>query len=361
MKELIKSVPLLLFLSLLLILSISIYFGDVKKYANLEGHTSKKSCDDDECDETNTNDGDNKQFVDDLKIIMSTIAGTARNNGNTVASSPSVHSPSLTTSNMSPPTSPSTLPAPTTSPMAPSSMSASPSPDWFTYWNTVANSNDPSLFSSSNMIPKTQIVPPVCPQCPQNVGGACTNCGGFGGSGTSSKCRNTFADFLSTYGSGYKGNGDWAGIRGRDYYNNTSLGQMVENTGSETVGLLRDAGSGSVGLLRDATTGSVGLLRDATTGSVGLLRDATTGSVGLLRDAGSGTASLLKSNPTQLSQINGNAGQPYGYVSGSYQGQTMQNNSRGIQHIDPYSYNGALVSKGGNYIPVTDDFSAFRK
>ena len=136
---------------------------------------------------------------------------------------------------------------------------------------------------------------------------------------------------------------------------------MVENTGSETVGLLRDAGSGSVGLLRDATTGSIGLLRDATTGSVGLLRDATTGSVGLLRDAGSGTASLLKSNPTQLSQINGNAGQPYGYVGGYYQGQTMQNNSRGIQHIDPYSYNGALVSKGGNYIPVTDDFSAFRK
>ena len=82
MKELIKSVPLLLFLSLLLILSISIYFGGVKKYANLEGHTSNKSCDDDdECDETNTNGGDNKQFVDDLKIIMSTIAGTARNSG----------------------------------------------------------------------------------------------------------------------------------------------------------------------------------------------------------------------------------------------------------------------------------------
>ena len=60
--------------------------------------------------------------------------------------------------------------------------------------------------------------------------------------------------------------------------------------------------------------------------------------------------------------VSGGQGQtPYqsGYFSkGSY---SLPNNPLGLQGIDPYSYNGALVSKGGNYIPLTDDFSAFRK
>jgi len=35
--------------------------------------------------------------------------------------------------------------------------------------------------------------------------------------------------------------------------------------------------------------------------------------------------------------------------------------SQGNGSIDSYSYYGALPSKGGNYIPITADFSAFSK
>jgi len=100
----------------------------------------------------------------------------------------------------------------------------------------------------------------------------------------------------------------------------------------------------------------------------------------LLEDAGSGAAALLKSNPLQINGQGANSnnsnsnnsnnsntntgGQPNNpYQTGYYSQGTynLPNNPLGIQGIDPYSYNGALVQKGSNYIPITDDFSSFRK
>ena len=254
------------------------------------------------------------------------------------------------------------------------------------FWNTVANSNDPNaMFQSSNYIPKTSVVPHVCPNCPQraNAGanaGVCTSCGGQGGSGTTSTYKNKFADFLAVHGNGYKGDGKWDS-RG------PGLGRLAEEAGSGAVdltktvlndatGLARDTGSGVKGFLEDTGSGAVGLLKDTGSGAVGLLKDTSSGAVGLLKDTGSGVAGILKSNPAQLNNPyngtqNGQGGQggqagssvnsPYqsGYYSqGTY---NLPNNPLGIQGIDPYSYNGALVQKGSNYIPITDDFSAFRK
>ena len=220
--------------------------------------------------------------------------------------------------------------------------------------------------------------------------GVCTSCGGLGGSGTTSKYKNRFSDFLATYGSGYKGQGNWAGYGG--YSNCTSSGsgsgsgsKSGSNNSSELGRLAAGAGSGALDLTKTALTevtdlaesagsGATGLLRDTGSGAVGLLRDTGSGATGLLRDAGSGAAGLLKSNPTQLGnnpygQQNGggpsgyNAGYNNPYQSGYYSQGTynLPNNPLGVQGIDPYSYNGALVSKGGNYIPITDDFSSFRK
>jgi hypothetical protein len=273
--------------------------------------------------------------------------------------------------------------------------------NWLAFWNTVASSNDPNaMFQSSNYISKTAVVPPVCPNCPQcsagaHGGGVCTGCGGKGGSGTSSAYKNRFSDFLAAYGAGYKGNGKWeSGYGGVSKGSGPGLGRLAEEAGSgavdltktvlkDTTGLLRDTGSGATGLLRDTGAGATDLLRDTGSGAlrvgegvgsgaVGLLKDTGAGVKDLLEDAGSGVKDILKSNPVDVSNKpgsdnkgqNGTAAQPNNpyqsgyYSAGSY---NLPNNPLGIQGIDPYSYNGALVSKGSNYIPVTDDFSAFRK
>ena len=258
---------------------------------------------------------------------------------------------------------------------------------WADYWNNVAESGDG--MNQGNYVPKTAIIPPVCPMCPQRnnggIGGVCTGCGGLGGNGTQMQYKNRFSDFLASHGSGYRGNGKWGG-------SNPSLGQIVDNAGSGIVDvtktaldnatllaagagvLAEDAGSGAVGLAKDAGSGAVDLAKDAGSGAIGFAKDAGSGATSLLRDAGSGAVGLLKSNPlqvgdTQPGSTNAPSNQVPGaqpnnpYQSGYYSQGTynLPNNPLGIQGIDPYSYNGALVSKGGNYIPITDDFSAFRK
>jgi hypothetical protein len=122
-------------------------------------------------------------------------------------------------------------------------------------------------------------------------------------------------------------------------------------------------------LLEDTGSGAKDLLEDTGSGATSLLRDAASGAAGLLRDAGSGVAGVLKTNPLQIDNRNKNEqSQSQQYVNNPYQTgyytqgtYNLPNNPLGIQGIDPYSYNGALVSKGSNYIPVTSDFSSFRK
>jgi hypothetical protein len=345
MKELIRSLPLILFLFLLLVLSISIYFGNMNIHESLDTINNPKL---------------NDELANDIKTIIDYVKAPP-----TTAPSATVAGTGTATANVPP-----------------------SGDDWFNQWDQYANSN-------FIHIPKTQIVPLNCPNC-QNKntnanangsGSACTSCGGLGGNGTTSHYKNRFSDFLSTYGAGYRGNGKWAGFAGGcsskggsgDDGNDPSLSELAEKAGAGAVGLLRDTGSGATGLLRDTGSGAVGLLKDTGSGAAGFVKDVGSGAAGFVKDVGSGAvdfaedvgsgaANLLRSNPVQVRDISSGGGgsnvvggsSSVGR-SGSYQ---QGNQSSGVVQsgmIDPYSYNGALVQKGSNFIPITNDFSAFRK
>ena len=349
--------PLFLFITLLCILSISIYFGN----ANVD----KK-------------EGATGSIIEGATNGEISIAGI---DGNTNATSVSTTTPLSTTAA---PLSTTAAPLSTTAAATTASCNSDKMSDyykWFEYWNKVVKSEDINNASnSSDYILKTQIIPPVCPSCPScsASNGVCTSCGGQGGCGTNGKYRNRFSDFVAIYGAGYKGNGKWAGIVGDGDSSNSnsnnkhnggdSVTGLLRDTGSGVKDLLEDTGSGAKDLLEDTGSGATGLLRDTASGATGLLRDTASGATGLLRDAGSGVAGILKTNPLQIDNKNQNQPQSQQYVNNPYQtGYYTQgtynhpNNPLGIQGIDPYSYNGALVSKGSNYIPVTSDFSSFRK
>ena len=392
---------LLLFIVLLCTLTISVYFSNTSlnitermstsdpnesAAANLGKNnvTTPASTDNKSCDNEDTKDKDDKDDTKDMKDMKDLYSyyGSPPPFG---PPPPSYYGSQL----------PFGPPPPSYYGSPPPSYYGSPPPppdvnpmsdyyNWAAFWNTVVTSNDPnSMFQSSNYIPKTSVIPPVCPNCPQCNGsnasaGVCNSCGGGGGSGTSSMYKNKFADFLAIYGKDYKGNGKWVNDSSDSSGNSGNLSRLAEKTGSGAVDLTKSVLSETTGLARDTGSGVKDLLEDTGSGAVGLLRDTGSGVKDLLEDTGSGVAGLLKSNPAQISnQPNNNQNQgqsqsqggsasvqpnsPYqsGYYSqGTY---NLPSNPLGIQGIDPYSYNGALVSKGSNYIPVTSDFSSFRK
>jgi hypothetical protein len=154
---------------------------------------------------------------------------------------------------------------------------------------------------------------------------------------------------------------------------------------------LKDTGSGAVGLLKDTGSGAVGLLKDTGSGAAGFLKETGSGAVGLLKDIGSGIKDLGKGGLTvnrttsatagvgataagEFGPLNVGGGQRVGQpVAGissrqptgisQISGKTFGDmNTQGQTPIDNYSYYGALQSKGGSeYMPVTADFSSFRK
>ena len=157
----------------------------------------------------------------------------------------------------------------------------------------------------------------------------------------------------------------------------SGVGGFAKDTATGAVGLAKDTVGGAVGLAKDTVGGAVGLAKDTVGGAVGLAKDTVGGAVGLLKDVGSGITGLgrgldVRSNDGRFAQQQGQSqngvitvnndvastGSSLGYTPfgsktiGSVPGQTQ---------IDNYSYYGALQSKGGNYMPVTADFSAFRK
>ena len=362
--------PLFLFITLLCILSISIYFGNanVDKKEGATGSIIEGATNDD-------------VSIASIEGATNGDVSIASIDGNTNATSVSTTTPLSTTattlSTTATPLSTTAAPLSTTAAATTASCNSDKMSDyykWFEYWNKVVKSEDiNSASNSSDYILKTQIIPPVCPSCPScsASNGVCTSCGGQGGCGTNGKYRNRFSDFVAIYGAGYKGDGKWTSIIGDGDSSNSN---NKNNDGDSVTGLLRDTGSGAKDLLEDTGSGATGLLRDTGSGATGLLRDTASGATGLLRDAGSGVAGILKTNPLQINNHNQNQNQnqnqpqsqqyvinPYQtgyYTQGTY---NHPNNPLGIQGIDPYSYNGALVSKGSNYIPVTSDFSSFRK
>jgi hypothetical protein len=267
---------------------------------------------------------------------------------------------------------------------------------WLAYWNSMSDSQNPTY--SEDYLLKTQVVPPVCPTCPScSTTGTCTNCGGTGGAGT-----------LGTAGTG-TGTGTGEGVSGvinntvntaGDIVNRATLAGTVlaggaglgaynlasktlDMTGSGVsgaVGLARDTVGGTVGLARDTVGGTVGLARETVGGTVGLARETVGGAVGLLKSAGTGVKDVLTQGPRQSqyggqsigNQSVGTQSQYGGQQSTGYQGtdtavQSQYGMSGAARYntapgADPYSYYGALPSKGqSNYIPITADFSAFSK
>jgi hypothetical protein len=285
---------------------------------------------------------------------------------------------------------------------------------WYWFFKSLPSFNDQNDTSdiygnngeytiSDDYFLKTEVVPPVCPQCPNcpNSGcGTCSSCGGNGGSGT-----NTFStinlklegvspgrykDDLGNIYIAYSDNsgntkfllqgigaGALTGVgagasAGAGVGVGTGVGTGVgaNNLGNNTAGvannLINTAGGvvGTAGnLAYSAGSGAVNLLKDTGSGAVDLLKDTGSGAVDLLKDVGSGIANLGSGGlqTQQGYQYNSGSGIGVGGTSlGSVSDKTF-GKMQGQTPVDNYSYYGALQSKGGNFMPVTADFSSFRK
>ena len=255
------------------------------------------------------------------------------------------------------------------------------------YWLTFSNSGNPYI--SDDYLLKTQIVPPVCPSCPSCAysGGTCTNCGGAGGSGTLSGDGKTLVKDNAT-GTAIvtSGGAVVTGTTGSDKPLSNAVSQTANtlNTGIGTGGMLgskaldttsdilKSTGSGAVDVLKSGSSGAVDLLKSTGSGASDLLKSGTSGASNFLKSTASGATDLLKSAGTGLKEIatDNRAANGTTTTTGSriVSGQGSTTGvvgtgiaTRGVNGIDNYSYYGALPSKGGNYIPVTADFSAFAK
>lgn len=272
---------------------------------------------------------------------------------------------------------------------------------WYWYFNTIAQTNkDGSKYLSDDYFLKTEAVPPVCPECPQcNKNGPCTNCGGNGGCGatTSTESPSKLPNGAIKDSSGnvyvpYKGKdgstryksltavdkdgefvttADPNTLGGSLAVTSLGLGQ-VGTAGLNTVGDVANNALNTTGNIVGGTVGTAAdLLKSTGSGAVGLVKDTGSGAVGFLKDIGSGIVSLggetgVRQQGQQGQQgvtVSNNVG---GYTSGGY-GQLGAVSDKnfgsvpGQTTVDNYSYFGALQSKGDNYMPVTADFSSFRK
>jgi hypothetical protein len=263
------------------------------------------------------------------------------------------------------------------------------------YWLTFPNNGN--QYMSEDYLLKTQIVPPVCPSCPSCAysAGTCTNCGGAGGSGTLNRDGQTVVENgkVPTNVTGTaivtSGGAVVTGTTGSDKPINNAVSQttntlnttvgtagvlggqtldttadILKSTGSGATDLLKSTGSGATDLLKSGASGATDLLKSTASGATDLLKSGASGATNLLKSAGSGLKEIATDNRKAaeargVGQVSGGAG-----VSGApgvpgVVGAGIP--TRGAAGIDNYSYYGALPSKGGNYMPITADFSAFAK
>jgi len=241
---------------------------------------------------------------------------------------------------------------------------------WLAYWNTVVNT--PSSDYSQDFLLKSQIVPPVCPSCPTcpasggNGAGACSNCGGKGGSGTIGASGVSVVSGNSIVGGAGVSSGDKqfdaTGKTNGQFATTANTNTLGGATTTQALGVVsgvENVASTGAGVIT-GTVGTAGdVLKSTGSGAANLAGKVIDTTSGLLKDAGSGAVGLLKDAGNRGSQ--GGYGGSQG--SGGYGGQGgAQSMSRGgVNGIDNYSYYGALPSKGGNFIPVTSDFSKFGK
>lgn len=222
---------------------------------------------------------------------------------------------------------------------------------WLAYWNTEAGKTTGANMSDYTL--KTMIVPPVCPSCP-----SCPSCGGNGAS-----CKNCGTGTKDASGAAASSGSSGAGISAED----SELTRLAASTGRGVKELAKDVGTGATGLARETVGGTVGLAKETVGGAVGLAKETVGGALGLVREAGGEVKGLFKGfGPTQVRNIQ--MGQTQGQYGSSQAGGFGPGESgsysvptRGYRYpgSDPYSYNGSLVSKGGNFMPITADFSRF--
>jgi len=246
------------------------------------------------------------------------------------------------------------------------------------YWQTFSNSGN--QYMSEDYLLKTQIVPPVCPSCPSCAysSGTCTNCGGAGGSGTLNGDGQTIVENgkVPTNVTGTavvtSGGALVSGTTGSEKPINNAVSQTT-NTLNTTVGtagvlggqtldttadILKSTGSGATDLLKSAGSGATDLLKSGASGATDLLKSTASGATDLLKSAGSGLKEIATDN---INAANARGGAGTGGLAGSGGVTGTGISTRGVNGVDNYSYYGALVPKGGNYMPVTADFSAFAK
>jgi hypothetical protein len=255
---------------------------------------------------------------------------------------------------------------------------------WLAYWNSMSDSQHPTY--SEDYLLKTQVVPPVCPKCPScSNTGTCTNCGGTGGAGilgtagagegVSGVINNTVNTAGGLVSQATNNATILAGGAGLGAYSLAS--KTLDMTGKGVSGateLAKDTVGGTVGLAKETVGGAVGLAKDTVGGAVGLAKETVGGAVGLLKSAGTGVKDVLTQGPSQSQYGNQSvSNQSTGTQAGGNQSQAGGNQYPSSQigvsakyntapGADPYSYYGALPSKGqSNYIPITADFSAFSK
>ncbi len=211
--------------------------------------------------------------------------------------------------------------------------------------------------SYNDYLLKTQVVPPVCPACPGCSGqGVCTNCGGNGGSG--SRDASGSLAFLQSDGK------TLAGAAGNAISNTVGA---TGNVLSNTVGATGNVLSNTVGATGNVLNKTVDTAGNVVTGVVGKTLDTAENVVGKTFDT---AGNVLGTAGRALGLDRIGYSQSYGgpvNTSSSANAQGYNRNTTGYSALpngnpnDPYSYNGQLQSKGSNFIPVTADFSQFRR
>ncbi len=229
---------------------------------------------------------------------------------------------------------------------------------WWSYFNTNAVGG-----LSNDYMLKTQIVPPVCPSCPACQGGACTNCGGAGGSGSMAADGSSLAikgpssaaaSLGQSASSAVQGTAAVAGITA------IGTGALATNLAGKTLdtaGNIVNKTVDTAGNIVNRTFDAAGNIVDKTFDAAGNVVN-TTG--GLLQSAGSGLTNLFTSDPRRVGYEQSYTGpRPGSNYTGIYNPLPKQQGQASGPNIDPYTYNGALQSKGSNFRPVTTDFSSF--
>ena len=229
---------------------------------------------------------------------------------------------------------------------------------WWSYFNTNAVGG-----LSNDYMLKTQIVPPVCPSCPACQGGACTNCGGAGGSGSMAADGSSLAvkgpssaaaSLGQSASSAVQGT---AAVAGLTAIGTGALATNLAGKTLDTAGNIVNKTVDTAGNIVNRTFDAAGNIVDKTFDAAG---NAVNTTGGLLQSAGSGLTNLFTSDPRRVGYEQSYTGpRPGSNYTGIYSPLPKQQGQTSGQNIDPYTYNGALQSKGSNFRPVTTDFSSF--